>query len=537
MKKLVIVLAVLVAICLIAPFGIGRVAEQRVNAQLDKLIEQAPYLKIAKREWTSGWFKSEQVVTFGIAEPWAKLMTPAVLDDAIEEQAEETESAAEAAAMEPEAPAADAAEEDASADEATGEEAAEDGPAPDAGVPRAEDLTFTVRNSVLHGPVLGLSGLGLARVDSHVDLSPDVQKKIREVFGEKPALEVRSRVGFLGGITTTFTSEGRKLTPKSGEGAFEYETFKLSMGLGRDWNSYDLDGKWPRFSFKDKSGGEFTVTDLIIDGDGKRVMGDLYEGDASFTAQEIQVRKAGAADAVIVKDAHYMFDTGVKDDFADVLLKLGTGAVTGSPELAQAGVDIKEIHYDFSLRHLHAPTLDKMSQSFRAMYAAPLAEGTDAEKVVFGALKENAGELLKHDPVLGIDRVGLVTPDGEIVTKGVIKFVGVTAEDFSGGAPMALIGKLDADITIEAAQKVIEKFPNGATMAGGAVDSGYAKRDGDKLVCQIQFKNGQLTINGKPQAIPGLGGPPPGAMEEGAMEEGAMEDGAMEGEPVPEDAE
>ena len=521
MKKLVIALVVLVAICLIAPFGIGRLAEKRVNAQLDKLIEQAPYLKIAKREWTSGWFKSEQVVTFGIAEPWAKLMTPSVLDDAIEQQAEEGDSAAEQAEADsaaPEAPAEEAAAGETPEGETPDGETTEDEATPVVPVPRAEDLTFTVRNSVLHGPVLGLSGLGLARVESHLDLSPEVQKKIQELFGEKPALEVSTRVGFFGGVTTTFTSEGRKLMAKPGESEFEYDTFKLSVGMGRNWDSYDLDGKWPRLSVKDKDGGEFIVTDLIIDGDGKRVVGDLYDGDASFTAQEIQIKKAGSTEAVSVKDAHYIFETGVKDDFADVVLKFGTGAVTGSPELAQVGMEIKEIHYDFSLRHLHAPTLDKMSQSFRALYAAPLAEGTDAEKVVLEPLKEHAGELLKHDPVIGIDNVGVVTPDGEIVTKGVIKFVGVTTEDFSGGAPMALIGKLNADITVEAAQKVIEKFPNGATMAGGAVDAGYAKREGDKLVCHIEFKNGQLTINGKPQAIPGLGGPPPAAMEEGAME-------------------
>jgi hypothetical protein len=50
------------------------------------------------------------------------------------------------------------------------------------------------------------------------------------------------------------------------------------------------------------------------------------------------------------------------------------------------------------------------------------------------------------------------------------------------------------------------------------VDSGYAKRDGDKLVCHMTFKAGELLINGKPQAIPGLGGPPAngGGVEEGA---------------------
>ena len=53
-----------------------------------------------------------------------------------------------------------------------------------------------------------------------------------------------------------------------------------------------------------------------------------------------------------------------------------------------------------------------------------------------------------------------------------------------------------------------QKFPNGSTAAGAAVDSGYVQRKGDRLVCKIEFKNGALTMNGKPQAIPGLGGPP-----------------------------
>jgi hypothetical protein len=76
---------------------------------------------------------------------------------------------------------------------------------------------------------------------------------------------------------------------------------------------------------------------------------------------------------------------------------------------------------------------------------------------------------------------------------------------------MALIGKIEADITIEVAQKLIEKIPSGATSAGAAIDAGYAKRDGDRLVSHIEFKRGELTVNGKAQGIPGLGGPPAAA--------------------------
>jgi hypothetical protein len=44
----------------VAPWGIGQLAERRVNAGLDRIVEQAPYLTIAERQWTRGWFRSEQ---------------------------------------------------------------------------------------------------------------------------------------------------------------------------------------------------------------------------------------------------------------------------------------------------------------------------------------------------------------------------------------------------------------------------------------------------------------------------------------------
>ena len=69
MKKIVIVLVVLVLALLVAPWGVGKVAEKRLDYGLDKLVEQAPYLKVVERKWTRGWFKSEQVVTFENSAP------------------------------------------------------------------------------------------------------------------------------------------------------------------------------------------------------------------------------------------------------------------------------------------------------------------------------------------------------------------------------------------------------------------------------------------------------------------------------------
>jgi hypothetical protein len=130
-------------------------------------------------------------------------------------------------------------------------------------------------------------------------------------------------------------------------------------------------------------------------------------------------------------------------------------------------------------------------------------------------LKEYGLQLLNFDPELSIDRIGVVTPEGEGVVKGVMRLVGVTPADFKSGST-ALLGKIDSDVTIDLAQKLVDKIPNGNTGVGAAIDGGYAKREGDRITSRIEFKQGQLKINGKLLPLPGLGGPGAAAGQEPA---------------------
>jgi uncharacterized protein YdgA (DUF945 family) len=189
-----------------------------------------------------------------------------------------------------------------------------------------------------------------------------------------------------------------------------------------------------------------------------------------------------------------------------VAARFGSGKIV-SKELGEMGLQLDAAHYDFTLRHLHVDTLEKLVSAMKRVYSQPASDIGEFQANVMSPFKQHGIELLKHDPEFVIDRIGIVTPEGNGTIKGVVRLRGVTEEDFAIGV-MGLIGKIEADITVEAAQKLVEKFPNGATAAGAAVDGGYARRDGDKLVSRIEYQQGQLSINGKPQGIPGLGGPP-----------------------------
>ena len=70
MKKLVVAIVVaLVVIVGAGPWYMGRVAHSRVDKGLDSLVEKVPYIRIAERKWSAGWFRSESLVTFEFVLP------------------------------------------------------------------------------------------------------------------------------------------------------------------------------------------------------------------------------------------------------------------------------------------------------------------------------------------------------------------------------------------------------------------------------------------------------------------------------------
>ena len=489
MKKIVVLVIVLVLLLVVAPWGIGRVAEERVNAGLDRLVQEAPYLSIVERKWTSGWFRSEQQVTFELVGPWLKAMNPATVFEEIEK------AEAEQVAEQP------GAAEDAAAPEA--EKPAE----ARAAVP---PIRFKVRNEILHGPLLWPASLGIARVNTRLGLSDDIRKKLLETFGTDEPLRISSRVGFFGGGSTRLSGDGQTIKLKDDAGTVSYDDYKLDIGYSKNLDNFEMQGEWPRIEGNNPATSEhLLLTDMTLVGESERVQGEVYEADYKFAIDKIVAVGTDQAETTI-DGIRYQVTSSVDDGFMDVGAKLGSGKLR-HPALSELEFDIDEMHYDFTLRRLHAETLDKLMAGIKAAYSKPVSTVADVDTAMMTPIKEHGFALLKHDPEFVIDRIGVLTPQGEGVIKGVVRFKGMDQADFASGS-MAWLNKIEADFTIEAAQKLIEKFPNGGTGAGAAVEEGFAKREGDKLVSHIEYKKGELKVNGKTQGLPGLGGPPPDQM-------------------------
>jgi uncharacterized protein YdgA (DUF945 family) len=485
MKKLVGFVILLVVVLLVAPYGIGVLAEKRINHNLDQLASEAPYLVIGERKYTRGWFRSEQDVTIDLFGTWARAIAnppTASLTHASRDGFIHTAAESEPAA-EPESPPPSAAEQQAQIAEAL------------------KGLRVTIHNEILHGPVLGLSGLGVARVNTHVVWPEEVQKKLTEALGPDELVQIVSRVAFLGGGSTTVSMDKRVVKEKGSE--VSWDAMKLKMAYSSNGDHGTVDGTWPRFEATEADGSHFVMNDMKIGYTVDRLVGDLFDIDGDFSINTINI-VGKDKDVVAIKDVLYRVDTEKKGDFVDFILKVGTGPVTSKQ------LTLKEMHFDYSLRHLHAETLAKFAEAAKKSYTAPVNTAADIEAALMKPYKEQGLELLKYDPEFVFDRIMIATPEGEGVIKGVIKLKGVTAADFEGDAgAMAIIPKIDAVFDIDVSEDMLAKLSGNATAAGAAIDAGYATRKDGHLISHIEFKAGALTINGKPQAIPGMGGPPP----------------------------
>lgn len=483
MKKSGLIAAIAVPVVLaypVASWVLGKQVETTLAEQY-KQLESIPYVKVIDRKYERGVFASSEVVTFEVMGDMFRSIEKAQKD---------------AAAADP--------------------EAAKTAPAP------LEPLRFTLRSEIKHGPAPGMAAFAAAIADSELVLDGKMQQEIAKLIGDKKPLTAHTVYRFDGGGTSDVASPAFAATFPGEQpdtvNRLSWEGFRATVDFTRNLQSYTMTGDAPKLEVLDGKGVSAVMSGLRFEGEQKRIFDDeplLYSGTQRFTVAQVSITDKNAREApVLFKQVAYDIALPVNGEFIDMVAKMGAeGVQIGEQNYGPA-------HCDLSLKHLHARTTAKLYRAMLQTYADPaaLAAAGDPARAL-APLSEPGLELLKHNPEFRLDRLSFRTAQGEAAVSASAKLKDARPEDLAN--PMMLMAKLEASIDLALPEVLLDNMSGGAMYAAseeakpdpemaamqeqmieqqlaGFAEQGYITRANGLVRSKIEFRDGQLTVNGKP---------------------------------------
>jgi uncharacterized protein YdgA (DUF945 family) len=438
-------IAVLIAYFFVS-WRVGFAIEKQINQPLDLIRGRAPYVEVVENTYRRGWFVSEQELTIDLFHNLAG--------------------------------------------------------ASSAATPYFTPVQIKIHNQIWHGPICGLTCIGLARVRTHVSFGPALQAYLSSAFGSAEPLHIESRMGFGGGGSATVISPAIKDTALSNGARIGWGGVELKSELARDYSSYSLHGSMPKISYASVDGNQVEVDDFDLVAHSKRALRTLYEGESNVTIGRISVAgaKAGAA---VLSDLRGSYQSAANNGYMNMIDKVSVGAITAS-SLSFSGA-----HFDFSFNHLEMDSLEQLSAAMQKVNQDVSLPPAQRGPNLLAAVKHGI-VFFSHGPQFALDRFSIAIGGGEARLSGKVTLNDVAESDFAAEAdPKAIIQKLDADLDMSIDDAFLNGLPNAARVTAqlqSFADQGLATHANGKFHTKIGFHQGMTTFDGKSFPPPA---PPP----------------------------
>ena len=321
-------------------------------------------------------------------------------------------------------------------------------------------------------------------------------------------------MGWSGGGTTTVNSPAANVSLQQGATTLDWRGLQGKVDFTKDMASYRADVSSAGLEIVGGPKKEtMKIGAMQIQSDKKR-LGDsafLYAGKDNGTIKEMSFSStADPSKAFALKDISYVGDMSEASGFVNMIAKMGAKNFAIGAETYGAA------HYDFSIKHLHAATLEKLIKSFGEFYSGKHKTPEEIMAASMAPWKNYGPEMLKHNPEFIIDRISFTTPEGEALLKANIKIPGATAEDVAN--PMTLIPKIDASADFALPEALVAKLAGAGKQTDeekaaaaemmqqqlqSAEQQGYIIRADKMIKTHFEWKNGKGMVNGKPLQMPG----------------------------------
>jgi uncharacterized protein YdgA (DUF945 family) len=362
-------------------------------------------------------------------------------------------------------------------------------------------LRWTVHNTIHHGPFPGLRTAALATIDSELLLPAEMRQHLSTVLQGKPIVAVHTTLGFSGASTAELLSP-----------AFEYRTpdgtrvtwrgVTGSMRAASAMSTWSGTMSAPGLTLDSPRGG-LELLGFDVSATMQRALDTVYVGQSAFHLATIALHSVAGGTPLSIQGISLQGDTTMNAGYLD------EHATVSADRVDAAQFSLTRIGYEQSLNHLDAESFAGLMSEMRAVQRDIPSGGAGrgaAARVNVDILRRYAFEMALHQPVLEIERLGFVTPEGELRLSAKLAMPGLRREELQGAmAALAILQHLDATADLRVDEALLNKLLDASgkrellsAQLQQLETQGYLRHDGTALTTHLIYRAGVLTINGQP---------------------------------------
>ena len=425
---------------------IGMSAEKRLQQNEEQLLNSASYLTLVSRDYQRGIFSSTEDVTYGIGGSMGQLLRTSGAGAAL------------------------------------------------------NYLQLTVHNDIQHGPLPGFRTAAFATIDSRLRPPPALRQAVDTILHGQALLHAHAVLQWSGDSDISVASpsfqyrlpDGTRLVWDGVAGSAR-ATAAMAHWSGH-MNAPGLAVDGPK--------GHFELRGLTLSADMQRALDTFYIGRSEVHLGSMTARDPNGT-ALSIQTMGIQSDTGLTAGYIDQYVSLSAEHVDVAP------FSLTHVGYVQTLSHLHADSLAALVTALRdAQRELPSGPPTRVQtsRAQTTAFSRYGLALAAHEPVLNIERLGFVAPEGEFRLSAKLAVPGLSQQELQGPAAMAAVMMhLDASAELHIDAPLLDKLLQ-ASGKRGLVGSqleqleqqGYLRRDGNAFTTSLAFHAGALTINGLP---------------------------------------
>ncbi|GLZ24766.1 hypothetical protein Pstu01_14360 [Stutzerimonas stutzeri] len=392
-----------------------------------------------------------------------------------------------------------------------------------------EHYALLLNDRLEHGPFpvsrLSRGQLMPVAAQSHFELerTPLTQKLFDAASGEVP-LVGEVTIGYDGGQAGDLRTAALNIEDE--DGSVRIAPANLNFEANRDGSDVRMDGELAEIDIDLQRSDSGQPVQVSLRGIGLSADKQGYDagfgfGPSAITLQRMEI-KAGDEPAVVIQQASVeeALSRGSRGLDQTIGYRIG--------EVSAKGQTFRNLALVFSLRNLEESSLKALVASYKDILdqsATPQESFAGMTSAQQQELQARALQLLEHKPTLALDEFGFETAHGAARLSVVLDLQSPSAEAFTPDAMItSMLASLKADAGVDRNlvrdiaglvvqnnardgqldQAALQQETEAATelFSGMALNTGWSRLEGERLVSSLHYANDKVTFNGREMSVP-----------------------------------